>query len=76
MLGSMLQLQALRKDNVKVVLINPGPVATSMTKVCDCTSLHLSLHAPACLHLAQYYDICPQLLLCWVHLHVSGRPSF
>lgn len=29
-------LQALRKDNVKVVLIHPGPVATSMTKVCDC----------------------------------------
>ncbi|KAL3140439.1 hypothetical protein ABBQ38_004698 [Trebouxia sp. C0009 RCD-2024] len=30
MLGYM--LQALRKDNVKVVLIHPGPVATSMTK--------------------------------------------
>lgn len=34
MLRYMLQLQALRKDNVKVVLIHPGPVATSMTKVC------------------------------------------
>lgn len=26
-------LQALRKDNVKVVLIHPGPVATAMTEV-------------------------------------------
>ena len=26
-------MQALRKDNVKVVLINPGPIATAMTEV-------------------------------------------
>ena len=26
-------LQALRQSNVKVVLINPGPIATSMTEV-------------------------------------------
>ena len=26
-------MQALRKDNVQVVLIHPGPVATDMTKV-------------------------------------------
>ena len=36
-------MQALRKDNVKVMLINPGPIATFMTKVS--TTLHL--HAPA-----------------------------
>lgn len=26
-------MQALRKENVKVMLINPGPVATAMTEV-------------------------------------------
>lgn len=26
-------MQALRKENVKVMLINPGPIATAMTEV-------------------------------------------
>lgn len=29
----LLPLQALRKENVKVMLINPGPIATAMTEV-------------------------------------------
>ena len=29
----LLYLQALRSSNVKVMLINPGPIATAMTEV-------------------------------------------
>ena len=36
-------MQALRKDNVKVMLINPGPIATAMTEVnmADLMSVHV-----------------------------------
>ena len=33
MFDSLVCLQALRSSNVKVVLINPGPIATAMTEV-------------------------------------------
>ena len=39
-------MQALRKDNVKVVLINPGPIATALTEVnmADQKCISISVH--------------------------------
>ena len=46
--GELLCMQALRTNNVKVVLIHPGPVATSMTEVRhsrEQTGFHRFLHS-------------------------------
>ena len=53
-------LQALRTSNVKVVLINPGPIATDMTKVshqgCASNLMHelSQLNAHCVLHHMKY----------------------